>query len=160
MRSIYLIFASLLLSHFSASSQVYKDTLCLFDTSRDSTYYSTYNKLKELYIKQMLSPDYQTARQMTIVYRRKLRSKGNFDTSLIAKDPGGLKWLETNWQKTEFTSYDEAKDEFDAIVKLMGSKSKENQEFNDYHYTAVLKYGPQIFIDMYMEVRLEYPDKI
>jgi hypothetical protein len=157
---VYFILLTLICSFYYCPAQAKPSPHVQFDTSRDSAYYNTYNRLKELFVKKILSSDYQAAQQMLIVYRDKLRSKGNFDTSLIAKYPGGLNWLKTNWQKTDFASYEEAKEMLEAATKLMSKPTDENLEYNTFNFLAISKYGPQIFLDMYLEVKLEYPDKI
>jgi len=75
-----------------------------FSTERDSAYYNTFNTLKELYVKRILSARYQKTQQLLLAYKIKLRSSGHFNPADLAKDPGGLRWLKENWSKTDFSS--------------------------------------------------------
>jgi len=138
-------------------------TAPVFTTERDSAYTTTFNTLKELFIKQMLTERYQQTRLLVLSYKSKLKSSGHFKAASLANDPGGLKWLKENWTKTGFTSYEEAVREYrglEASFAANNRESKEHMEFDSFNFDAMLKYGPHIYVDMYKEVMLEYPDKI
>jgi len=36
---------------------------------------------------------------------------------------------------------------------------KHHPEFNNFNAQAIIKYGPEIFTDVYFEIMAEYPDK-
>jgi len=134
-----------------------------FSTERDSAYFNTFNTLKDLFVKQILSARYQQTRQLIQSYKSKLRSSGYFKAADLAKDPGGLKWLKENWAKTGFARYEEAVKEYNNLLATSNADNKENKEhieFDSFNFTAMLKYGPQIFVDVVKEVMIEYPDKI
>ncbi len=126
---------------------------------QDSIYFADYKKLKDLYVVYMLSPTFQKSREQLRDYRSKLKSGKQFDIKLLSKDPGGLNWLRDNWHKTGFTSYDEALQQYKTIADLLDAPSSEKQAFDDYHFETSLKYGPEMFLDMYREVMIEYSDK-
>ena len=130
-----------------------------FETSRDSSYYATYNKLKQLFIEQMNTPEYQNYRIRLLAYKKKLRSTKEFKVSFLLKDQGGLNWLKDNWERTEFTSYEEAVSEFNKLVESASAVDKKHPKFNNYNTQAILKYGPEIYTDVFLEIMAEYPDK-
>jgi len=129
------------------------------DIVRDSTYYTTYNTLKQLYIEETNTAEYQKYSALLRIYKKKLRSTNKFKTSLLVKDQGGLNWLKNNWDQTEFTSYEEAVDEYDKVLKALADVDKHHPEFNNFNAQAIIKYGPEIFTDVYFEIMAEYPDK-
>jgi len=157
MKNIILIFIVTFSVTCAAQTAEYNH---LYDTSRDSTYYATYNKLKQLYIVNMYTDAYQQNRAKAREYRNKLRSSGEFDPKTLGKDHGGLNWLKDNWQKTEFKSYEEAVKEFDDLLAATLVPTKESEAYNEVYLEAIIKYGPEIFTDMFFELMKEYPDKI
>jgi hypothetical protein len=126
---------------------------------KDSTYYATYNELKELFIKKIHSPSYQIYSETIINYRRKWRSVYDGTGEELAKDPGALKWLKNNWQRTEFKSYEEAQKEYQRIWPLHLAAEKANKEFERARKRAVLRYGFEFYHNLYLEMMEEYPDK-
>lgn len=79
----------------------------------------------------------------------------------LGKDKGALNWLKNNWQKTKFSSYEQAENEYEDIIQahLKADSEPEGKAFNDFYIDCVLQYGPQIYVDMYMDVKATYPDK-
>jgi len=125
---------------------------------KDSAYYPTYNKVKELYIKQLHTKSYQKCRLLTNEYKKKWRSLYDGTGAELAKDIGGLKWLKKNWQKTRFKSYDEAVKEFEGVLASTTACQIDNAEFTKAYFYAVRRYGAYIYLDLEEEMENEYPD--
>jgi hypothetical protein len=130
-----------------------------FNTVRDSTYIAAAAKLKSLFVAHIHSSCNQEARAKSLEYKRKLRLNNVFDTGTLAKDPGGLNWLKDNWQKTGFTSYEQAQNEYSEVMKAQRECLDQNSEYKEYLMTSLQEYGGTIVTEMVMEVVAEYPDK-
>lgn len=130
-----------------------------WEQKKDSAYEATYQKLKQLHIEKIHSPEHLKTNQLLSAYKKKWRSKYTGSPEDFAKDYSGLKWLKDNWQITEFKSYEEAEAEFAVIFQAVTDEQNAHQEYMKYYTETVLKYGPYIYTDMYMEVIFEYPDK-
>lgn len=133
----------------------------MFDESRDSTYYKTYQKLKELYVAKIFTPQHKETKKLNDAFRDKLRSdNGVFPSGIGNKYPGALEWLKDgNLEKTQFKSFEEAQEDYDRIIAVARLEDAAVPEYSQYSAAAIIKYGPQIFIDIVFEVMMEYPDQ-
>lgn len=93
------------------------------------------------------------------LYKSKWRSLYDGKLSDLGKDTGGLKWLEKNWQKTRFKSYEAAKEEFDCIMDALMNRQNAVSGLEELMVEAIIKYGPGLSIDIFMELHEEHPDK-
>ena len=90
-------------------------------------------------------------------YRDKWRWIYDGTPQELGKDEGGLCWLENNWQRTQFKSYQEAVDGYKKVLEAYAESDRQNQVGTDYFVEVTLIYGPQLFIDLQMELMIEYP---
>lgn len=80
----------------------------------------------------------------------------------LGKDKGGLNWLKNNWRKTKFSIYEQAEKEYNNVIEahINADSEPEGKAFNDFYLECMLQYGAQMYIDMYMDVKSTYPDKL
>lgn len=157
--TVFLLSASVCLAQGKTNEVVIPKGM--FDESRDSTYYRTYQKLKELYVAKMFTPQHKDTKKLNDAFRDKLRSDdGVFPSGIGAKYPNALEWLKDgNLEKTQFKSFEEAQADYDRIIAVARLEDAAIPEYSEYSAAAILKYGPQIFIDLVFEVMMEYPDQ-
>ena len=125
----------------------------------DSAYQATYSKLKELYIRKINSPTYLKSRSLIKSYSKKWKGAYTGPAEVFVKDPGMLSWLKDNWQKTEFTSYEEAEKEYRKVYASLLEDTIANPEFESLMIKAIMKYGPWIYTKVFEEIYHDYPDK-
>lgn len=151
---IYLIFVS----HYLVSSQETIDDNSILKTEKDSAYYKTYNTLKALYIIQTKTPEHLFADKLMENYKSKWRS--SYDGKNLGKTGEALNWIKENLEKTKFSSYEEAVQEHDAVMKAFFkvNLTPEGRAFSEYSTTAILTYGPEIYTDVVLDVMGIYHD--
>lgn len=132
----------------------------MFDESRDSTYYKTYQKLKELYVAKLFTTQHKETKKLNDAFKDKMRSDdGVFPSGVGSKHPSVLEWLKDgNLEKTQFKSLEEAQADYDKIVAVARLEDAAVPGYSEYSAAAIIKYGPQIFIDLLFEVMMEYHD--
>ncbi len=133
----------------------------VFKTVKDSTYHAHFEKLKSLYIGYLDSPEVKAATELLHNYKNKWRYAYDGDIKTLGKDQGGLNWISKNLHKTKFESFEAAKQEHYNVVQALteAGKTKGNREYDDYNIKMMKIYGAQMYIDMYTEVRQQYPEK-
>lgn len=125
----------------------------------DSLYNASFEKLKKLLIAKIHTQGYQENKKLITAFREKLRENSGLFPSGIGQQPSVLAWVKINLEKTKFKSYEEAVTDYDAILKASQAEDVKNPDYLNYSVTAVLNYGPQILVDVVLEVMMEYPDK-
>lgn len=126
---------------------------------KDSSYNAAFEKLKKLLIAKIHTQGYQENKKLITAFREKLRENSGLYPSGIGLQPSVLAWVKINLEKTKFKSYEEAVADYDEILKASQAEDVKNPDYLNYSVTAVLKYGPQILVDVVLEVMTEYPDK-
>lgn len=143
---ITFIFLNVLPAHAQHSSEPVKD----------SVYTNVSAKLKKLYYKQLESKSYIQYSILTKAFAKKLYKKG---VKRGAND-NGLDWIEKNLDKTSFTSFYEAERDWIKILNAQDTDRMANHVYHDYMIWAMMKHGPQIYLDVLDEVRQEHPEKL
>lgn len=149
-------FSLIFVFHFGISQNPEYNNVVL--ESKDSTFYASYAKVKQLYIERIHTPAYQTYITHANEYKKKWRSVYNGTGSELAKDKGGLKWIKANLNKTQFTTYDQAVEEFSKLNTLALKEGFANKKFADAYFEALYKYGYYIYHDLEQEMQMEYPE--
>lgn len=158
MKSILITF--IMCVAFSSNAQkIDAEGKVVWNTERDSTYYTTYDKLKELFVQKIHSPSYKVVHDMTIAFKEKIRQDDGRMPEGLGQTSNILFWVKNNLPVTKFKSFNEAEEEWNAILKQYENVDLENPDYTRFSTTAIMKYGPLIFTDIVEEVMLEYPDK-
>lgn len=131
----------------------------IFNTNRDSTYYSVYNEIKELYIARISTPEHQILREMRMAFRNKMKSAEGIFPQEVGSKIGILEWLKINWKKTGFKSYEQAEEEWNLLTTQDNKIDTIYPELREKLIAATLEYGPTVLIDLVQELAIEYPDK-
>ncbi|WP_330443653.1 hypothetical protein [Flavobacterium sp. C4GT6] len=117
----------------------------------ESTYQKDYEKLKELHIAYENSED--KAKQVKLMddFYDKIKDRRKMRDA-IGNDIGAtLEWIKNNLDKTKFTSYEEAKKEWDNIQAAGMSSVMKNQEYFNFMQKCLRKHGSDILIKVMEE---------
>lgn len=127
-----------------------------FNTKKDSTYYKTYEKLKSLYLDMVQSECYKEVKAKTNDFRSKLKAADGSHPKSIGQKSGLMEWVKVNLKKTKFKDFKEAEDDYDELTALHLQCDKEHPEYADLSVKATLQYGPDMFIELQMEMINKY----
>jgi len=114
-------------------------------TVKDTAYVNTYNKLRALYLKQLESESYKKVQKLTTAFMEKVKFDGDF--KIFKEEYGLLNWIKDNLQKTSFTSYEEAENEYKAQEVLNKEYEQENAEYIAFGKAVRAKY-PKMMVDV------------
>lgn len=151
MRFSYIIIVCVF-SFFSASAQVAGAEKQNSEVS-DTTYSVMYNKLKELYKKQIESHSYKHVEML----RKEFIKRANITDIRLAEKSKMLAWIESNIVETDFVDYKSALLEYEAIYQAHSKMIMENTELYELIPKAVKIHGSRIFAKVMMDVEFDYP---
>jgi len=117
------------------------------------TYIEHYNKLKELYLKQLQSVSYKNKELLTRSFLKKMNFTGKY--SELHKDV--LAWIKRNIEKTNFETYEAAQKEWDFLLTIAQKEVTENNDFYEFKLKSSQCCGPDVFLQVDFDIRKEYP---
>jgi len=123
---------------------------------QDSIYMKCYTKLKEMYIQTLYTKSKIRSNELGHTFRDKLYISGQ---GPIDTDEARLfDWIQANLDKTAFTSYEDARKEYEAYVEAVNVESKENKAFMYYAKECIIAHGAWIYINAIEEVNETRPE--
>lgn len=151
MRLFFIAFAL-----FTVSLQVYCQKNILKNPALTQ---KNYDKLKELYIKNLDSRSHRDADSLQQVFNYKLTSELSL-AEISKQNDVYLDWAKANISKTEFKDFAEAEKLNKAFQDALTASTKENKEYYDYLIEIlVLEGGVDMSMAVQDDVRENYPEK-
>lgn len=156
MKLLYtLLFTIALTGTYTAAAQTETKPVKEEKLTGGPEYDKHYEKLKELYIKQLRSGTHKKQRQLNNAFIAKMNFKG--DPKEIQKDILG--WVKNNIDKTNFESYEAAEQEWQAIITAGMDDFQENQEYYEY-MRICFQCCDGLFLQVLTDVGEEYPELV
>ena len=126
-------------------------------------YQQHYDKLKELFLKQLDYEGYKKMADKSDEFYRKCRTDENRDSVNNYNDePFSIEkmmlWLEANIEKTDFKDFAQVKAEFKEIEDLRYKVIVDNIEFYDY-LAEIDEIEPDMFLTLINDITLNHPGK-
>jgi hypothetical protein len=115
-----------------------------------------YQKLKELYIKQLKSESYKKYFELNRSFINKMNYKGKI--SKLGNNMLG--WIKENIGKTSFESYEAAEKEWQAVQAASRKSMGKNKEYYDYTRTCIKCCGSEMIAHVLTEVMQEHPELV
>lgn len=141
------IFSTLLLILISFACNAQQDTI---------SYTVRYNKIKELYLKQLESQSRRTLINLSLSFYKKMQAS---PWEQIRPLDECLPWIKANLNQTSFKSFEEAEKDWAAIEAAKDNEYNENKEYHDYIVECMLLDNSSKFlIDACKEVEAEHPE--
>ncbi|MUV05018.1 hypothetical protein GN157_14975 [Flavobacterium rakeshii] len=110
----------------------------------ESTYEKDFEQLKELHIAYENSEDRVKHLKLMDDFYDKIKELRKMRDAIGNDVNATLEWIKNNLDKTQFTSYEEAKKEWDNIQTVGMTSFMKNQEYFNFMQKCLLKYGPDI----------------
>ena len=120
-----------------------------------TSYDLAYNKLKQLYLKQLDSDIYCKKKAVFRKFYKKMNFEG--DASEITPDP--LPWIEDNLEKTNFFSVTEAELEWAQYMVLYEKDQKQNADYYNFLFESIPKFGAKIVTELMDYIITNHLDK-
>lgn len=124
----------------------------------DSAYTAAYNKLKKLYLERLDTEVYKNHMRLYREFRRKMHFEGDPYASKISTNP--ISWIKKNLERTEFTSIEEAENEWETCVKANKDERSQNREFHEFETTSMLNFGYQIVTKVIIDLKENHHEKL
>jgi hypothetical protein len=148
-KNIFIVLLLIVSSHFSFAQ---KHTNVLGKDSVANPYSVRYNKLKELYLKQVNSKSFKMVDSLQRSFIKKAQFKGKLDMPLLI-------WVKTNLFMTKFKNFDEAQKEWADIEAAQEIEMEQNADYYDYVYESILATSSaEIQINAKQDVEAEHPE--
>lgn len=154
MKLIYLLLLGLFFIPTSAAAQTAPEQKAAV---KDSLYYTRYNTLMGLYLKQINSESHKKYRNLLSSFIKKM----NYDRGkegLLKTTP--MEWVEKNIEKTDFKNLEEARQEDEIIGAALEEEIKANGDYYK-HLQEMFRAGEsQMMTDVMMEVIRTFPEMV
>lgn len=131
-----------------------------YDMKSDSVYVKQYERLKILYEKQQLSESYKKLEEATFAFGKKMEIRNN-RASLLKSRLSLIEWIRENFEKTSFTTIEEAEEDYLALEKLRSEELIENEEYHSFLYSTLVhlkEEGGEIYKDVITDYQVNNPN--
>jgi hypothetical protein len=141
MKFLYTFILSILLTATAIAQDMAKTTVV-----KDTAYVAAYHKLRALYVKQLDSDVHKNSEKLLATFINK--AKFNSDKGVLSEKEGMINWIRANFDKTRFSSIEEAEKVYNEMVAARAADMAENADYYTFIQMCIKKHSTQILLDV------------